>query len=631
MSQMSLLEHIQPMKTGKIEISNLWTGQYLLKETKTDIWHKLNTDDITLEIKANETTNLTIENEAKRGIIKLEKQDSEFNNIKLANVIFNIYDENNNFIESIVTDENGFAQSSPLEIEHTYSLFEYSTDNNYVLSDEVFRVNFVEDKTENEIAAIETDIEYNIVIGNDAKTSSIEVIKIDADNNEYRIPDVTFEVFDETLKELVGTITTNENGVATIDNLKVTHTYSLTETISNYKYKLNENTITNIVLTPDEITSINFENEKKKGQLKVIKVDTDNTEYRIPNVEFEILDSNMNVIETLITDENGEAQSSKLPCIDETYYLKEKTAGETYVLSEEIKEITLTEDKITNIVFENEKIKGKLQITKVDSKDHNKVLKDAVFGIFDESDNLIQEIKTDEKGIALSDDIIYGKYYCKELNSGSAYYLLNENTYEFEITTDGEVIEKVIENEPVDITVDVDKTGTIEIKPGEMVDYEFSNIANNSNIYLDNFKWYDYIPVDYIRLQNMTTGTWNQDLTYSVYYKTNKSKDYILFKENLSTQENYDLDFTKVQLAEDEYIVETCFDFGRVDTGFRETTSPTMKCKSFDTLQDNETFTNHTKTVGIYNNVTAEADSKWTTIVHTPEEIHEPVLPRTGN
>ena len=421
-----------------------------------------------------------------------------------------------------------------------------------------------------------------------------------------------------------------KNGVALIEDLKVTHTYSLKETTANYKYKLNDEPITNIVLTPDKITSINVENEKKKGQVRIKKVDKDNNEVLLEGVKFEILNSDMEVIEELVTNAKGEAISSMLPCVDEKYFIREKETQETYVLNEEIKEIVLEENQIKDIIFENEKIKGKLQITKVDSKDNSKTLQGAVFGIYDENDNLIQEITTAENGIAISDDIIYGKYYCKELNSGSEYYLLNENTYEFEIKTNGEIVEKVIDNEPVDITVDVDKVGTVEIKPGEMVDYQFSNIANNSKIYLENFKWYDYIPTDYVRLQKMTTGTWNQKLTYNVYYKTNKTEDYILFKENLNTQENYDLDFTTLELADDEYIVETCYDFGKVDTGFRESISPTMKCKSFDTLKDNTTFTNYTKTVGVYYGITAEADSKWTTIVHVPEEKHEPLLPRTG-
>lgn len=90
------------------------------------------------------------------------------------------------------------------------------------------------------------------------------------------------------------------------------------------------------------------------------------------------------------------------------------------------------------------------------------------------------------------------------------------------------------------------------------------------------------------------------------------------------------MDFTQITLTDDEYITETMFDFGKVEKGFRESTSPTMNCKSFDTLKENDTFTNHTKTVGTYFGVTAEANSKWTTITHIPEEKHETVLPRTG-
>lgn len=128
----------------------------------------------------------------------------------------------------------------------------------------------------------------------------------------------------------------------------------------------------------------------------------------------------------------------------------------------------------------------------------------------------------------------------------------------------------------------------------------------------------------------MKTGTWNQDLYYDVYYKTNKSEDYILFKDNLHTYENYDLDFRELELNEDEYIIEVCYDFGKVDIGFKEDLTPTMGCKSLETLEDGQTFTNHTKTVGTYFGIIAEANSKWTTVVHVPEEKHEVLLPRTG-
>lgn len=593
---------------------------YKVVETNTRNEYKLNENTVIVELKENEIKNIVFENELKKGQLSVIKVDNENHEVRIPNVEFEILDSNMNVIETLVTNENGEAISSYLPVvEKIYYLKETKSNTLYELSDEIVEVTLTEDEI--------TDITFE----NNSKTSSLQIIKVDADNNEYKIAGATFEIIDETTNEIVSNVTTNENGIALVEGLKVTHTFSAREIKANYKYQLNENTITNITIKPEEITDITFENEKLKGQVKVIKVDTDNTEYRISGVTFEVLDSNMNVIETITTDENGEAISSKLPCVEEIYYLREISTQDTYVLSDEIKEFTLTQDEITDIIFENEKIKGKLEITKVDSKDNNKTIQGAVFGIYDEDNNLVQQVTTNENGIALTDDLVIGKYYCKEMKTGSPYYLLNENTYVFEIKTNGEIIKKIIENEPTDVKVDVDKEGTTEIKPGEKVNYRFFNVANNSNIYLENFKWFDYIPTDYIRLETMTTGTWNQDLIYSVYYKTNKSDDYILYKEKLSTKENYDLDFTTLELDEDEYIIETCFDFGKVDVGFKEDIFPTMQCKSFDTLQEGETFTNHTKTVGIYFGVTAEANSKWTTIPHIPEEQHEPVLPRTGN
>lgn len=417
-------------------------------------------------------------------------------------------------------------------------------------------------------------------------------------------------------------------GILEIKSLR-TGNYKLIETKTNKWYNLAEDT--EIEVKWDEETTKEIENELKKGQVKVVKIDKDNNEVKLEGVEFEVLNENDEVLEKIITDENGEALTSRYPIRDfEKIKIRETKTLDTYVLSDEVKTIELKENEITNVVFENERIKGNVQITKVDAKDENKKLEGVKFGLYDENNELIETLETDSQGMATSKDLYKGKYYLKELDSGSVYYLLNEDTFEFEIEKHKETVKITIKDEPTDITVDVDKVGTTEIKPGEDVNYEFSNIANNSNVYLENFKWYDYIPTDYIRLQSMTTGIWNQELVYSVYYKTNKSDEYKLFADNFKTTENYNLDFTAVELGEDEYIIETMFDFGKVEKGFRESTSPTMNCKSFDTLKDNDTFTNHTKTVGVYFGVTAEADSKWTTITHIPEEKHEPVLPRTG-
>ncbi len=478
---------------------------------------------------------------------------------------------------------------------------------------------------------IEVDLEYNQVktldLTNRHKKGNLKIYKVDKDNHKITLGDVEFNLYSEELQKVIGTYKTNVDGEIEINDLRI-GSYKLIETKTGKWYNLAEDTEVQVNWNTTEENTI--ENELKKGQIKVIKVDKDNNEVKLAGVKFDVLDEKGNVLETIVTNEDGEALTQKYAIRDYSKItLREKETLENYVLAEDSQTITLEENQIKNITFENELIKGTLEITKVDSKT-KETLEGATFGVYDENDNEICKITTDKTGIAKTEPIPYGKYYAKELDTGSVYYFLNENTYEFEIKTNNETIPMTIENDGTDIKVDVEKEGTIEIRPGDKVNYEFSNIANKSNIYLDNFKWFDYIPTDYIRLQNMTTGTWNQDLTYSVYYKTNKSDQYVQFKKDLSTKENYYLDFTLLELAEDEYVIETMFDFGKVETGFKENEKPTMECLSFDTLEDGQTFTNHTKTVGNYYEMTAEADDDWTTITHKPEEPHEPTLPRTG-
>ena len=556
----------------------------------------------------------TLKVKTNTGKIKIVKNDVDTNQ-PIEGVTFQLTKKDGTVIANSTTNKNGEASFSNL-YQGNYVLKEISTNDNYILSEKSFDVN----------------VEYNQTniqtITNEHKKGNIKVYKIDKDNKKVVLGNVEFKLYSEEFKKIIGTYYTDVNGELEIKNLR-TGNYKLIETKTNKWYNLANDT--EIKVEWDKETTKNIENELKKGQVKVIKVDKDNNEVKLEGVEFEVLDENDKVLEKIITDENGEALTSRYAIRDfAKLKLRETKTLDTYVLSDKVETIELKENQITNIKFVNERIKGKVEITKVDSKDENKKLEGAKFGLYDEKDNLIETLVTDKDGIATSQDLYKGKYYLKELETGSNYYLLNEDTFEFEIANNGETIKKTIKNEPTDITVDVDKTGTTEIKPCENVNYEFSNVANNSNVYLDNFKWYDYIPTDYIRLQKMTTGTWNQDLTYKVYYKTNKTDDYVLFKENLSTNENYDLDFTQITLADDEYITETMFDFGKVEKGFRESTSPTMNCKSFDTLKENDTFTNHTKSIGTYFGVTAEANSKWTTITHIPEEKHEVVLPRTG-
>ena len=599
---------------GRIFIEDLRVGDYSLIEKETNKWYNL-AEDTTLKIEWNNVTNLEVENELKKGQVQVIKVDSEFNQYRLEGVKFEVRDENDKVLETIVTNSEGIALTNKYAIrDYTkLKLVEIETRKEYILNDTPQTVEL----KENEITSITFE--------NDVKKNKIEVIKVDKENKEYKLEGVTFEIYDED--KLVDIIVTDENGVAITKDLRIDREYKVVETKTLETHILNDSPQT-VTLSEDEITSITFENQVKKGKIEIIKVDKENNEYKLEGVTFEIYDNNNNLVDTVITDKDGLATTKDLR-VDKEYTIIETKTLSNYVLTEETQKVTLEENQITSITFENQRIKGKLELTKVDSENNEIKLENVKFGIYNENDELIEEIITDKYGIATTDYLYKGKYYVKELETGSPYYLLNTDTFEFEIENDEEVIKLEVTNESVDIRVDIDKKGSLEIQPLDNVIYEFFNIANNSNTYLEGFKWFDYIPTDYIRVKILETGTFNQELDYDIYIKTNKLDEYRLFKENLNSMENNLIDFTQVELQTDEYITEFYFDFGRVEKGFKETVSPVLTCSSLANLQDDSTFTNETKTVGTYFDLTAESKSKWTTIVNIPEKP-QPVLPKTG-
>ena len=359
---------------------------YTAIETKTNKKYELNTENFeNIKVPENDIVKVRITNEKKKGQIRVIKVDADDHEVLLENVRFEILDKDMNYIETLITNRKGEATSSLLpSVDEKYYLKEVETNELYELSTDLQTITL----KENQI--------LNIVFENYAKTGNLEIVKVDKDNNKLPVKDATFEIIDETTNEIVKTITTNADGKALIENLKVTRRYTIHEISTDKKYNLNLNDITGISIKANDTTSVTIENEKKKGQVRIIKVDKDNNEVKLEGVTFEILDSNMNVIEELITDKNGEAISSNLPCIDETYFIRETNTLDTYVLNEELKTIVLEENQITNIKFDNEKIKGFLEITKVDSKDNNIKLKDAVFEIYNENDEVVQTLKTTE-------------------------------------------------------------------------------------------------------------------------------------------------------------------------------------------------------------------------------------------
>lgn len=607
---------------GIANFTGLYQGSYKLKETSTNAKYVLNSATFDVDVEYNKTITKNITNDHKKGNLKIYKVDKDNHRIALGNVKFDLFSEEfQKVIGTYTTNVDGEITINNLRIGQ-YKLIEKNTGKWY---------NLAEDKT--------VEVKWNTTeentIENELKKGQIRVIKVDLDNNEVKLQGVKFDLLNQN-GEVLETITTDENGEALTSRYAIRDFEKLTlretETLENYVLNDTPQTIT---LEADKIKNMTFENELKKGQIRVIKVDLDNNEVKLQGVKFNVYDEDKNLVDTLVTDENGEAVSKRLR-IDKDYIVQETETLENYVLNEKPQTITLEQDQIKDLTFENELIKGYIKITKL-SKEDNKYngdkagtkLANAEFEVFDAENNLVDTLVTDKNGEATTKELLKGKYTLKEKISPD-YYILTDAVFGAEIIKHQEVVSVTVKDDNVDIEVEVTKKGFIETQSKDSIYYDFSNIHNKSNIAIDNFTWNDSLPTNALRVNRIYTGTWNEDLQYSVWYKTNLSDDYILLKDNLSTTTNNEVKFTDATLQEGEFITDFEFRFGTVKADFKEIEQPRLYCDMLDNLPNGFIFVNHTKVAGNYKDIYVEDKDDWKTITYYKEIETMQKLPRTG-
>ena len=137
-------------ENGIICVENLKKGNVIVTELESNKEYTCNTNQILVNLEFNELKTITIENELKKGRIKIIKVDAENNAIRIPNVKFEIRDEKNKLIQELITDENGEVVSDALPIGIKYIIKETESGNEYELTDEVLTI----DLQENEIKTL---------------------------------------------------------------------------------------------------------------------------------------------------------------------------------------------------------------------------------------------------------------------------------------------------------------------------------------------------------------------------------------------------------------------------------------------------------------------------------------------
>lgn len=551
----------------------------------------------------------------KASSLKIIKQDEE-TKIPIAGVKFNVkYSESGKNIGDYTTNKDGIIEIPNLKPENI-TLTEIETLEQYELNNTPIeiKINYGENK--------------EMTIYNKHKKGNLKVIKNDKDNSDIKLDGVEFDLLDKE-GNVVKHFVTNEKGEAVIEGIN-TGEYTLKETKTKEEYKISlENK--DVTIKWNEESVITISNEKKKGQIEVVKVDGENNSIKLKEVEFEVLDSNDNVIEKIKTDENGIAKTSLLPI--GTYFLKEISTDDKHILNDKKIETIVKEDVTTSVIVENERIKGQIKIIKT-SEDKNNILnleagapiEGAKFNIYNSDGKLVDQVITNEEGIAITKKLDKGEYMVQEIESGK-WYILNDEKFNIEIKENNEVVDLEITNEPENPGVDIEKESKNIVKKNEEIDYEFT-IKNTGNTKLTDFTWYDILPNQYAKITKIETGTYNQDITYSIYYKTNRKADYLVLKKDLNSKANNYIDLTNIYLEEGEEITEIKVCFGEVDVGFSNEQKPHIYMKLKDNLENDTKIENFTILEGYDKDYKVTDEDKTTGTVYNVEEKKK--LPRTG-
>lgn len=190
-----------------------------------------------------------------------------------------------------------------------------------------------------------------------------------------------------------------------------------------YESEKSQNIISGGHIKPD-IRKITIK-VKKKG-IKIKKKDESGN--NLENVGFVVASDKdfNNIVGEVLTDSNGEAKIQEGLSKIDRLYIKENKAPMGYLIDNNIKEVELNKDGITEIEIINKKIKGKIEITKNrkswskegDLKE-NEVLQPeegVLFDIYNEQNVLVDTISTDNRGKAVTKELEYGKYLIVQKN-----------------------------------------------------------------------------------------------------------------------------------------------------------------------------------------------------------------------
>lgn len=499
-------------------------GTYLVRETTTPHNYKP-VDDFIVRITEHDPNTpqvwrvlLDEEFEAK---LKIIKQDDETKKAVLrAGTEFRIYDlDNEEYVEQVTTypttivhtsfftDEEGYLiLPQNLKIGH-YRIEEVTAPHGYTLNENYFEI-AVDSDTAYQVDSVSGDVIIEVVYENHPVKGQLKIVKqgevLDGFSKDFvyeveNLAGAAFEVYaaeniytadfqkdaegnrilEYAAGELVGTVTTDENGEAFLSDLPL-GSYQVKEVTAPEGFVLNEEVQTITFTYKDQDTPVIeqeaiFQNDRQKVEVSVVKKDAE-TQAAVAGAVFglyakedilahgKVIVKADQLIGKALSDENGKAVfMNDLPF--GTYYIREESAPDGYVSSDKVIEVSAAyqgqEIPVVELTSDFENEPTKITVKKTDLTTGEE-LEGAKLTVLDKDGNVVDSWTSVKGEEHLIERLTVGETYILREELAPYGYLKAE-----EITF---TVEDTAELQKVEMKDDV-PTGTLIInKKGEFLE-----------------------------------------------------------------------------------------------------------------------------------------------------------------
>lgn len=499
---------------------------YSLVEVSAPYGYTLNSEPVYFDVTADNATEenaVTVvevmkPNTAQKGVIRISKSGEAFSSVTEADSIYQpvfavkglagaVYEITaaediitpdgtlryaaGEVVDTVTTDETGLAESKPLYL-GKYEVREITAPTSYVLNTEVHTAELVYAGQEVEITETAADF------CNERQKAAVSLDKVLEQDERFSIGKsdelsaVTFGLFAaEKLTAADGSIipadglleivSVDKNGHAVCKTDLPFGSYYLKELSTDGHYILSDEKYPIVFEYAGQDTALvdikansgaPIENKLLYGEIHGLKKDENGIGlagaliglFRADCTEF----TTENAILTATSAEDGSFSFARVPYGN--WIVREIEAPTGFVLSEKTYPVTIDADgAVIEAEIENTRIRGTVQLTKIDRDYPDNKLTGAEFTVYRDS-NGNKELDADDElvgtlteigiGVYEMPDLLYGGYIVKETKAPEGFYL-DDNAYYFEITENGKTV--TVENEAGKGFVNAPQAGSLKI------------------------------------------------------------------------------------------------------------------------------------------------------------------------